>query len=1125
MSQFTGNFVNGLVENHVFSSSHKEMEAIGMHSFTIGSCADIWNKNQNNLSVILNKSVSTLSYRQTIFEGGGLGIGSVTGTYVYYDKISEVLTTGTKSYSDWKTLITYHEDRARGGAENKSNDKIIRDVQTSVNGAVKFTFSENVFSSSLSGDVNVFLKFFKRNWDTNEDKDARVPGIAANMPVVGIPTTVGGTEYSENLTRENAAADNVGKKISVAGGGAKNPKNTVAAPVDYYLNRATGKYESGNRRVLAILLTDIEPAPLRDINVSEQDLGILNPVDFTNNSTDLFTSYLAPTGLAMPVEVQNNNPNLFGPNFVKNCKDGSRPINRYEPETLVVTNRWRKSYKKGTTVFLTRVGHEWIVEEQPQDPALSPLKLGEWTFSKLIASSDEYFKDNGWVGGTSTFSKVTPSQYEEAARRKFYNNAQSFAAGVIGAFWSMSAPVQTFVDLNNSGTSPAYITNFVPSTYYISTIFDQLPPAVGGLSDAAWIGRTNINKGIPTNNYMEEVGVFWGPVYVEGYDSVTLKLPPETGRPAGYTAFYNPAANNATPWTSLATPANLNIAGNNYTPTKYDLPAECTSKILDPRFLWLNYNSLGNRSNNGIIPSAIKPPYYESKKTSNNKIQFIPLTANFVGANDPNASNAFLSYERNFKDRMNEFFTNYYGRGVSSTMWGYMHNRTSNTLCAADSTGGVKRSTCGLKGGFTPVSDYLNKFPKYDCYICRDADNPPLGFPENMFNTGGSSQGANCVGIICGRNTVSKRGGGNINFTVTSNFGFAPFSSISAGNFFLGILPIGGIAIPLLTSNEARQSRGKPQFGAYSDDIYSFGTTTLAVRVFDGWPEELTAFDPRYFAVLHFNPGELGSLPTTSQVPNPNGAGNITVDNLTTSVDFRIPTASGNPGPIMSVGTVVTSGTAMRPRDYWRVNTIRRGMMLTAGGFKYPKVQVGANTMAIKTITGPPAKTFSGKGYAVDQKFTLNNELKIKVTAVDSNGGITGFTFDVDDDGYQQRGDFTSSDFPDDMTVPLPRDNDGKIISGAEAAIITVTNGIVYSVLKKDIAPVEHVPLKTISSSNKGGTAEVVNETLTTTVGVAKNTSGKYDIFTHFHNDITHTLMYHPLYGKTTLQHITVDIT
>lgn len=1135
---FQGNFFTGAIENHVFSCSHKDMEAIGMHSFTKVSCSKIWNANQNNLKVILNKDgISTLADDTTILQGGGgLGISLKNGggVYVYYDKISETITSGTKSYSEWDTLITYHENRAKNAVgANESNDKLIRDVQTSINGGVKFTFDATTIGAP-SGDIDVFLKFFKRDWDSESEQDSRVPGLASNVNIVGVASTPAGTQYSVTRTNEGIDKENIGKKMDIKEGGIRNPSNTIGAPVDYFFNSATGKWQSGNRRTIAILLSDIDPASPTQLNISEDDIKNLLPTNFTDNTLDTFTPYIPTTGLAMPVEVQQNNPNLFTPNFVKKC--GETEPNKYVPETVIAVNRWRKAYKKGTHVFLTQVGPEWIIETQEQNDPVSPLKIGEWTFSKLIASSDEYFKDATWVNcvNAGILNKVTPSDYEASARRKFYNNVAPRLSAILSKFWTMSAPVSTFVDLNNSGTVPSYIANFQPSkNYIISTIFDQLKPDIGGLSNKSWIGRTNVNKGVKSDNYMEEVGIFWGPVYVEGYDSVSKKTYPANEVDPASAFYFNAAtATNNTPWTSLATPKDVNGDGN-YVPTKYDLPAECTSKILDPRYIFLNFNSLGAVDNSLVVPSANKPPYYESKKTSNNKVQFIPLSANLVGANDPNsAEGAFQNYERNFKARMNEYFTGYYGVGVDSSIWGKTSERYdgygSFSRFPPGQTGTCKRQICSFKPGF-PVSIANTFFPKYDCYIGRSADNPPVGYPEGVFDDIGSNQGGNCVGIICGRNTLSKRGGGNINFKVTSNFGFAPFATVSAGNFFLGILPVGTTVIPLLTSNEVRQNRGRPQYGAYQDDIYSFGTTVLAVRVFDAWPEALTTFDPRYFAVLHFNPGAIASLPTTtsgtltlSKSDGTTVKTTYNIDQLDTPVDFRIPTDINN--NIMAVNTIVNSGTDMLPRDYWRVNSIRRGMMLTNGGFKYPKLQIGALNIVVKSVTTPTAKTFGGKKYLIDQKYSLNNGLKIKITSVDAEGGISDLDIDNDDDGYPQRGDFTSSDFPKDITMPLPKDNEGKVIPGSEAAILTMTDGIVYSILMKDSAPVEQIPLTTISSSSNAGKQEVINETLTNTIGVAGNKSGKYDVFTHFHNDITHTLMYHSLYGKTSLQHITLDI-
>jgi len=1113
---FQGNFFSGTIENHVFSCVDKDVEAIGMYSFTKNSCSKIWNANLTNLKILLNRSVTSMSDGSTILNHADLGINIESGVYVYYDKTAEVMTSGSKTYNECITLINYHEDRANGIVnENPDHEKTIRLVQTSIYGGIKFTFPRSTIvppdynGNAPSGNIDIILKFFRRDWDSENDKDNRRPGLSTSMNFAGIAETAAGSPYSVRDTQAQADINGVGIKRAVSGGGSKNPANTVAAPVDMYYNSAKGKYQSGNRRVLAILLDDIDPAPLKDLGLSEEDLANLKPSNFTDKTLGTFTPYTPTTGRAMIIEAQNNNPHLLTPNFVKKCPNE----NVYQAEVVTAVNRWRKFYKKNTVVFLTELGIEWVIETQEQSDPVSPLKIGEWTFSKLIASSDEYFKNYNWRDCGSNI-KITPEIYETAARRRFYTNAANTVAALLETFWSPEPDCDTFVNLNNSGTVENYILTFFPSNgYLISTIFDQLPPEAGGLSNSAWISRTNLNNGV-SDKYAEEVGIFWGPVFVEGYSSIVKKVSTENPENTQNIYFKTDSLSD-TPWKFLKTSTGTFA----YEPTKYDFPAECTTKILDIRYICQNYQDLG-KANANFLPPALKTPYYESKKVSSNKVQFIPLSANLVGANDPNASNSFISYERNFKDRMTEFFA---GRGYpapSNSMWGNMYGRGStDDRCIPNDTGLCKRSQCSFKGDIDLT--ILAFFPKYDCYICRDPNDVPVGYPEGVFNDAGSAQGGNCVGIICGRNTVTKRGGGNINFKVTSNFGFEPFSSVSAGNFFLGIIPMGGIAIPLLTSNEVRQSRGKPQYGAYQDDIYSFGTTVLATRIFDAWPESLTLFDPRYFAVAHFNPGKIGTLPqkqTATKVLKTVGTTTteitVMVDQPDSSVDFRIPTDINN--NILAVNDIVTKDTLLLPKEYWRINPIRRGMMLTGGGFKYPRRFIGINSWTIKK---------GGKKYIAGNIITINDNFKLKIKETTGDGQISALEVYVDDDGIKYAGDFTSGDFDEDITFPPPRDNDNKVIPGYEAAVITLKDGKVYSVVYTDKAPVEHGTLQTISSSSQAGKQAVVEETKTTTISVPKNSSGQYDIFTHFHNDITHTLLYHSLYGRTSLQHITMDIT
>jgi hypothetical protein len=1186
MALFQGNYLTGGISNHIFKSNDPDFEALGLHAFTLDSCSEIWNTNQDAITMSYRNTYTAMSTGNTIFDHIP-AINNATGTFVFYDKAAEIMVSGSKSYSAWKPIVRYYENKFSNPSvtpTNKIYDETIKTIKTSLNKGVVFKFDRSVLSAAISGDVNFILQFLERKMVDDKDKDLRIAGIAANVPSIAIPQTIAGNEYS--VRGAQLGTNGVGKRSSVLEGGAKNPHNTVAAPVDYYLNESTGKLESGSRRMLATLLTDIEPAPIKSVNIGPSDLSKLSPADFLDNNSDTFMPYNPPTGLAMPVNAQANNPNLLSPNFCKKCvrdANGNFVSSGYMPESVVVTNRFNKTFKKGTTLFLTRVGREWIPEEQQQDPPSASLKVGEWSFCKLIADSDNYFKDASWASTTPTgWSSKTfsPSDYERSARWRFYRNIETYLGGIDGGNYltnyypgnsasdpSIATTNTKFSRSNNkdyldNNTKEPSIVNFDPSKrYLISTIFDQLATGMGGWQTQSWISRTNMNKGEFDGSYRlaTEVGVFWGPVYVDGYKNITLNNEYSSGTQYIWNAqaVANPVSL-LTPTYAATKPNTTDNGSPRYVPTSNDIPAECTSFIIDPLKTFANFTSLGTIQNSGIITNYIIPPYQNSVKANNTKIQFIPLTANFVGYGDLNANEAFLSYERNFYNRTREYFRDSYSATVGNNsnlvpnnLWSSaMMLRIANTSIT-DRVGSwphsynqygpfppkCQFSSAFLIGGFLTNLRSSEKLITYDCYIVKDPLDTPLGNPEDMFNDPGLSKGGNCVGVICGRTTISKRGGGDINFSTISNFGLAPFSQVSAGNFFLGIIPLGGDAIPLLTTNEVRKSPGRPQYGSYTDEIHSFGTTSLSVRVFDAWPSQYTIFDPRHFAVLHFNPGAFGSLPTTTMQSI--GTSSEAIDNISTSVDFRIPTWSGEYSTIPTItptGTIVTSSNTYKffRYDQWKVNPIRRGMLLTNGGFTYYKNKIGvfANHIAIKydptyvdVVAGTTsAKYFRGKKYSAGQIIDIRNNFKIQILTVDGNGGILTWKIPNNDDGIEQNGEFIHSDIPFEFTLPQPVDSNGNKITDSEAATFFIGSGMVYAGREIDLAPKEHVPSTRISSSSKAGKEEILDETVTTSFNVTSNDAGKYDLFTHFHNDITHTLLFHQLYGNVKLQYITMNM-
>jgi len=213
--------------------------------------------------------------------------------------------------------------------------------------------------------------------------------------------------------------------------------------------------------------------------------------------------------------------------------------------------------------------------------------------------------------------------------------------------------------------------------------------------------------------------------------------------------------------------------------------------------------------------------------------------------------------------------------------------------------------------------------------------------------------------------------------------------------------------------------RGHQRWGSSSDAQSDFGTTAGHVKLYDAWPEELTIFDPRYFAVMHFNPGQLLSIASGQFVGN--AYQNVRtemdtydnmwrwVDNIETEVDYRIPMGSGYPGEIprggaswelmegarVFAGKFYNSNTdlagCLREKSEWMVSTTRRGMLLP---FKWRKKTISldyhhrGHNLRTYDPTAQTSEVFAGQG--------TPRTVKPSVWIAASGGGYTvGHTFMV----------------------------------------------------------------------------------------------------------------------------------
>jgi hypothetical protein len=349
------------------------------------------------------------------------------------------------------------------------------------------------------------------------------------------------------------------------------------------------------------------------------------------------------------------------------------------------------------------------------------------------------------------------------------------------------------------------------------------------------------------------------------------------------------------------------------------------------------------------------------------------------------------------------------------------------------------------------------------------------------------------------------------------------------------------------------------------ENYYDLNTTGLFVRIFSAWPKEQTYFDPRYFAVFHFNPIDKTKLYEKNSVwykagvkqdsdPPPNEEpsypdGWYRVDEIGTSVDVRVPTKrSVNPegySEELSPETPIYKNDLRNNKD-WNVNPIRRGKLLPFET-QIPTVSISQNLVTLvipqyqeslinKKFTNYDCIIYNkGQGYYSSSSgddydtFTVVDGKDVVLKPIlDANGSITGFTV------LNQGKDLSSNFFAnkDDKIVldqntanpayqQLLRIKPLKLSTSSKGTgfVGYITKGIIRNYTITDSGPKEipngpfkltpdPAPLENLDVTYEPEriTKISVKTTLTDGTVVPYSDSDEYDLFFHFHNDISHTL-------------------
>jgi hypothetical protein len=1078
MSIFKGHFAASVQENHQFFCDDKLEENktnLGEPNVTVKILKQLvlTSFNRSSCSTILNASLKYLNNSDIRASRLGANETILDNSNGYYTKFDKSL----KKYEeiqtsiDWGTitsLITYHEETQFDSQipKNEAFEKLLIDINTSLEQGI--IIKKELFDGP---EVVFKLTFFNRSTRSNE----REVGLSNQTTFVGVPSTPYGvkTSYAATNNMQSASPQNIGTIIP-ADERNKFNQSSVAAPVRMHFDPSSNMYEAGTTQMLARLITKVEPAEVQDLPQYIIDKETpANPQEVVDACT-AFT-----TGEAIPLSLQNGNPNTLGPDYIE-CGDKKLA-------TIQVVNRSKEEYEVGAVVVVSRINNEWVILKAfvsaPTEEA--PAAVGEWTFSKLIANSDHYFKHASFASEGSPATSITPNVYQGRARNIFYNNVKRVLAGRYQNIYNPSE-----INGITSANTSQITSDFIPTKgYIISSVFDQLPASLGGFAgDDLFVLYNNNSTFLETSDGTQDVSVtpsfFWGPLFPQGYVSVVV----DSGVDVSSTNsefFTIPSLEGVgeddeevdSLTTLLQRFLNFDRPEDNLLQC---IPAEMTANTLNPIYLFNNWNNMGSLNFDlAQATKTMKPPYHKSTGKFNS-VQFTPVSLEFVGS----------EYMAVDKEGSLGILGSVSLRQAASSIINNMSQIEDGD--APSIVGNMFRRSSLYEGATT--DDAL----KLLCSVNRKNPSPPFAakgspsvFMPNLSNYKCDSvthDGSNIIGMVAAKTTVSKRGN-NINFSVSQNFGSLVNRQVSGGQGpTVTILPIGG-GIGWSTPGVDPSVRSYPTWGSSQDDISSFGTLALHTRIFDAWPEQQTIFDPRYFSVLHFNPGRIG-VPPTSGTP---------VDG-NSPVDFTIPTSVD--GFALSSDTPITDTSQLSNTPI--KNTIRRGQLLSGNGFSYLRHFVGLNNFNIKS---------PGTGFEPNKEITI---AKGAVIVTSSAGGLTGFSFkqiNTETAKYTARGTgVMPSDFSTDeggskvFRVSIP-----STTPGGSGAIVDFTDGIVYTHLLTDLPPKEYTagPTRLTGSSNRGNGNDVgrmgprgfVVGVQESTVTVERNQTNTYDCFFHFHSD------------------------
>jgi len=994
-----------------------------------------------------------------------------------------------------------------------ARSRFIRDIKRSEEGGLCWESPDNsIVWLNVNGDeipqsVEFKLLLFGSN---NPKPTKRFSATNANSTFAVIPKT---------STGRSGGVDKTGRPIAANG--------QVAGELDLSVNPVTGKLQSGTRQIIAVMETDLLPA-------IAPDGGLLSsPSDYINTTT----GFGPTTGSARPITMNASNIHSWGPSY--KYGQGGTAEEDDEIESVPVQNKLTNStFASGQTVILNEIEGVWqplaTQSSEPSEPPPAEVQVGGWDFMYLVSNADHYFRPAGPLGSTLKFNGPIG---REALFYDYYYGVRLHPNGNVTDNPGSTEPFNNCVQL---------------------TSWDFMGPNVGGLRSTHALGQTQFNRDVNgdtvDNDFYrkaaQETAPFFGCVFPNGYntgskyalynnvgtpmatsgvnassyiadinDSTIIFQQGLTSHIYGYDIFADvrddstlhqlPAdiALNADPDSIIGAPLTI-LAGLEYAfsdlPGSPDTPqnrvANFLSNTLDIRHAWLT--------------DAAGEPTFEFQPLTRGNVQFRPLKtevyASFEGLAPLTAA----------------------GRGE------YGHRGHTISPGGPISIAALTRVPAG--GVIGPLAGLgVNGFQyNVDIYGSNNVLTTQGAHPENHWRRDWNDKdhSAGAVGIIGASCVITANQA--INFKTQCNYG------VQARN-----TP----AVPPLIKRAWYD-----QFGGTGHDYDDFHDTVLYARIYHHWPRKQTVYDPRFFAVYHFSAGagdisipvkyyyngsvilEAEYTASTEPISYPDGRYIVQqIPEEYEGTDFREPTVAG----LSEYGTLATAGLQVwedggttagvnivlpwRDHEDWMVNIGARGKLLPISANAVPMLDIGIGNSSLHYLD-----TTGGTGYKIEDQFTTERGhgtgVVIEVTDVEVStdpaidGRVIALTVINQGTGFLPEDFFPSTD-PDPIqnhaTVtlkPLSVNGTGfagfvkygEVIETSTGKAIEKPQGVDANLINTDQNQAPAVQLSKRYEPKDGVEDKPptpIDEEVEASIPITnKSSDNKYDLFLHFHNDISH---------------------